>query len=192
MSDFFSATVIVAIAIFVLREIRDAMRRGKADGRRKLAIKTLLAAELERNNYAIRTLREVVKKVDEGVATDATIDISREGNGRPRIKVAIPAGWISWEIPRLHSEVLTKNIMDLALLDKFMFELALEAVDQIAELENLRGSLVEQVTRHSEGQLSHLGSFSAYANHTLDGAHDRLERLYIMCTGRKLEALRVR
>jgi hypothetical protein len=192
MSSFFSATVLVAIGIFVIRELLEAMRRRKVDGRRKLAIKSLLSAEIERNNYAVRTLREIIKKIDEGLLTNETIEIGRDPNGRSRIKVSIKAGWISWQVPQVHSEVLAKNIMDLAVLDKFMFELALKTLDQVSELDHLRGNLVEQVTLRSEGQLDHLGSFSAYANHTLDQTHERLQRLYVMCTGRNLEAIRVR
>lgn len=192
MNGFFSTTVLVAISIFIVREVLEAMRRADVNGRRKLAIKTLLAAEIERNNYAVRTLREIISKVDEGLASKEKIEIMRDPNGRSRIKIGIKLGFISWQVPHVHQEVLAKNIMDLALLDKFMFELALKTLDQLSELDHLRGSLIEQVTLRSEGQLEHLGSFSSYANRVLDDTHEKLERLYSLCTGRTLAAVRVR
>ncbi len=63
--DFLPATVIVAIILFFVKELLEVNRRRKANARKRLAIRRLVADEIERNNWTIKRLREGISELEQ-------------------------------------------------------------------------------------------------------------------------------
>jgi hypothetical protein len=192
VSNFFSAAVVVAIAIFLTREILEALRRRAANIRKLRAIRTLLAAEIERNNFTLTTLADIANEADAALKNKGHVSIDREGDGRLRIKVDRSDGSRSWPVPTVHNAALGQYLLELALLDKILFESALSLSDALAQLEHVRASLVREVMAFTAGRPHNLETFHEYASREIEWAREQLESLYRLCAAKELTTQRVR
>jgi hypothetical protein len=193
VSDVFPVTVIVAIAIFLLKEVIETIRRARADGRKRRALKTLLAAEIERNHFTIRRLSEVLKDVEAARAAGDVIEIRRDTNGRPMLRVQTSKRESVVPVPVVHTEAIGKHLLELASLDPGLFEQAVATSDALGELEHVRSSLVEFVSAKAAGaEFVPLAGFSQYGLREASRALDALKALYLLCAGAPLKEARVR
>jgi len=192
---YFPATVFVALVLFATKEAIEFVKRRKADKRKIEALHVLLAAECERNHWTIKSLRMAARdivdftKLDDGTMVGVRVN----KNGWMNFKLEMPnlGHWGSRSVTPVQKTILEKHLVDAAMLDKRLFDVMREAYNAALEMDHVRTGLYECVSRKSEGEEDHLDGFDVYANSELDDVYDRMNALYRMCTGSKLEKHRV-
>ncbi len=181
--------VIVAIGIFLLKELLEYIRRERLNGRKLKAIRRFLAAECERNSFAIQKLNENVREVDEAHTHGWKVFVDQLRNGLPRLTIEDDEGHHGSSIIRpIHIEALQKYFFEVASLNPALFEVMEGTLDMLIEAKHVRESLLEYVTDDPQ----HLVGFAEYASEELDDALEAIRALYFKCTNEPLAAWRVR
>ncbi|HYW14932.1 MAG TPA: hypothetical protein VE891_02100 [Allosphingosinicella sp.] len=183
--------VVVAVAVFLAREALDGWRRFRTNSRKLRAIRKLIAADCERNNYAIGSILGQVADIDAGLKNASVISIERTVSGLPRLAIREPDKEFgsSSPVPPLHTGNLEKYLFEAASLDRTLFDLMEQALDGLAEARHVREGIIEYVSEDT----AHLGSFADfYAPRELNKSLEGLRNLYANCTGEPLAASRVR
>lgn len=181
--------VVVAICLFMAKEVLEFFRRSKLNGRKMLAIKRFLAVECERNSFAIEKLIDHVREVDEARENGWTITIEPQQNGLPRLGIADEnKNFGSGLIRPIRNDALQKYLFEMAALDGALFGIMENTLDALIEANHVRDSLIEYVSNDRQ----HLGGFKDYAVEELDEALDAIRDLYFKCTNEPLAKGRVR
>ncbi|HEX4043792.1 MAG TPA: hypothetical protein VHY10_19005 [Xanthobacteraceae bacterium] len=189
--QFVPITVLAAVCLFIAREILEFIRRRNANGRRTAAIKTMLARELELNNWTITRLQMTFDDIrDNEGHTDLLVSFSRRGQVFYKTKKHDHVA--SWPIPEVHSDVLSKHILDIATLDSTLFRAAQTAYDATAELLHIRESLVQALHDEDPDIPQDLESFVEYARRVVEQITPDFADLYRQCTGKPFDAERIR
>lgn len=196
-ADVLPITAIVAIAIFAAKEVLEVVRRWKGDQRRLLALKTLLARECELNLWSVKTLRRIALEIDttERPNPDTVVTIEKTNGGRPYALVLVENGQAGarYPIPRVHRDLMSKLLLEVATLDKALFQAMEPAYDALAELDHVREKLLGAPDAPEElGQTSYLEGLAGYALDEIKEAEDALALLYKHCTGDELTKHRLR
>lgn len=190
-------TVLAAVLLFVAKEVMEAIRRYRSDARTKAALRALLGYECERNNWAVRRLRQIFETIQseqaENEATEFSLQTSK--NGLLSFKFRHPQGERGGSLgfPDTQRDFMSKQLLLAATLDKDLYTKLLDSFDAVGELEHLRLSLIHYLEPDDdEMQEDALAHFVEYALRNLDAAYAKLDGLYALCTGKKLEAIRLR
>ncbi len=195
-SSFFPITVVVAVVLFALKEGIESIRRFNADGRKRSALRHLLARECELNSWAIKSMRHTIELAD-GVlkqeSNEESLSIEITASGRSYCKRHSPDGaWGQTRIPDIHRNHLEKYVLDVALVDRQLLPNTLEAHAAASELEHVRDSFVDFVTSNDPVDRLHFKAFPQYALRELDRSFEGIESLYKRCTGQSLKTHRLR
>ena len=189
---FLPATVIVAIVLFFVKELLEANRRRKANARKRLAIRRLIADEIERNNWTIKRLRNGISELEHAIDEPKSILSIRTGVLGERYLRHEISGKLHSEFPigKVHSEALSGSLLELAMIDEQIFDKALEASDATKELDHVLKSMIELVS-NAAGPIVDDG-FSEYALKEIANCEKTLSDFYKNITGRNLEGHRIR
>jgi hypothetical protein len=181
------STVIVAIILFVIREILEWNRRRRANNRQIEAFKTLLARECELNRWALERLdRALIEMSGQSQAElESDYEIERRTSGKIFFRNDDGS---SWPLPETHSDFMRDNMFAVAALDETLFPLLEAAYDSVIDLTHVRDSLIEYMEEADQ----HLEAFIDYGRNELADVKAELEKLYLACTGSQLETGRVR
>jgi hypothetical protein len=185
-------TVVGAIVLFVVKELLEVNRRKKANDRKRRAVRRLIADEIERNNWTIKKLRDGISEIEAVLETPRfKLSIRSGAHGEKYLRREM-SGKLSSEFPigRVHSEALSSNLLELAMIDESVFSEALEASDATKELDHVLRSLVEFVS--NEKELAWLEGFAGYAKREISDCEKVLSDFYLNISGRKLEDQRIR
>lgn len=190
-------TAIVAVIVFLFREMLEHFRRKSSDQRKVKSLTRLLARECELNLWTIKSLRRIVSEVhrDEKPNLGVTVSVQRTTSGRPFAQISSDDGGLISQIPipRVHRELMSKFLLDVATLDQALFEVMEPAYDSVGELEHVSESLVNIHDAPEDiGLESFLEGFAGYAINELNEIESNLGKLYMHCTGKKLEQHRLR
>ena len=187
--DVIPIAVVVAVAIFIARECLDAVRRYRARARKLHAIRCLVAAECERNNFALSRLSSQVGRTEAARGIGEEIKIEPYRNGIPRLSFE-RHGELSTSSPLfpIQTTQLERFLFDAAELDAGLFELMEKALDALIAVKHVRDSLIDYVSNDP----ARLEGFSEYATKELDKALDPLRDVYFKCSGEPLTEARVR
>jgi cellobiose phosphorylase len=180
---FIPLTVVVAVLIFLLRELMEAHRRHNTNRRKLTAIKNQLAAECERNNWAIRWLRTAANDVRAAVSDQAEVKIQITAIGTRRLVFPSEDGDSSSPIPKTYTDILNKYLFEVASLDANLFERMIDAATSLAELDHVLNSLIEHA--EDQGQFW-LEGWSHYASSEIGDIEEPILYLYECCTGEAL------
>jgi hypothetical protein len=185
-------TVIAAIVLFFGKELLELRRRRKANARKRLAIRRLIADEIERNNWTIKRLRDGISELEHSIDEPKSILSIRTGVLGERYLRRERSGELASEFPigKVHSEALSGSLLELAMIDEQIFDKALEVSDATKELDHVLKSMIELVS-NKDGSKYHEG-FTDYARNEIAGCEKTLSDFYRAITGRKLEGLRIR
>lgn len=190
-------TAVVAVVVFIIKEVLEYFRRRGADKRKIAALIALLARECELNYWTIKSLRRIVAEIstEESPNPQFRLTIERKSSGRPYAKVVSEDGKIESHsgIPKVHRELMSKFLLDIATLDKKLFEVMEPAYDALADLEHVRETLVnidDEVGLIPRDDF--LSGFAGYAVVELKDAEVALGALYKYCTNKPLTQHRLR
>lgn len=189
-------TVISAVFLFILKELVEGIRRYRGELRKKQALRALLARECELNNWTIKSIQHIVEDIrDESALNNRTqFGFIFPKSGKVLFRVKHPdSGYKSGSsLGEIHREVMNKNLLDVATLDKKLYSVMQPAYDAVAELEHVRQSLIYYVAPEDDQDKMHLEGFTHYALSRLNDVYEKLASLYKECTGKHLETHRLR
>ncbi|WP_299827094.1 hypothetical protein [uncultured Roseobacter sp.] len=185
-------TVLGAVALFLVKETLEGIRRRNATKRKRRAMRRMLKDELERNKWALRSLRNSVNMVESLLQRPlATISLrtDRLGGRKIRLQEDGDGAYSERPLPEIHSDFIKENVLEIALVDKKIFEEALAVLDALAEMEHV----LKGVLDYSESQdMGFLKGFAEYAHKELDDCETALANLYTKITGKPYEEFRLR
>lgn len=93
----------------------------------------------------------------------------------------------------IHRDVMSKNLLDVAQLDKRLFEVLQPAYDAVSDLENVRSDLLYYVTSEDDQEADLLMEFvENFAISELERIHAVFNALYLECCGNALTKSRIR
>lgn len=179
--------VVVAVGIFLIKEILEAIRRSREKARKLDAVRRLLAIECERNKFAISRLRSQIEETEDARKAEREISINARITG-PRLVIATDSGEVSAPIPLIHSTTLEKYLFDAASLNKTLFSLMEATAEGLIDAAHIRDGLIQYVSEDRQ----HLDGFADYAIKRLDKALEHVEALYFNSTTEPLAQGRVR
>ena len=190
-------TALIAVMVFICKETIEFLRRRNGDQRKLRALMHLLARECELNLWSIKNLRRILSEVHkfENYKAQIKVEIKRKPSGRAFAIIRSDDGGIEMHvgIPKVHRELMSKFLLEIATLDEKLFEVVEPAYDGLAEVEHLRESLMNvQDAPDDIGEDGYLEGLAGYALDELQEAENSLARLYEHCTGLPLTEHRLR
>lgn len=200
ISMFVPVTVISAVALFIVKELVEVVRRFRADRRRIMAMKMLLAEEIEQNHWTYNILKRTLQVIGDILRDypNPSFRIVRTQSGRElfryRHDAEDDAGFESGHpLPAVRQEQYERLVLDIASMDKQLFSLARTAYDAIKEMEHVRSSLVDMLDRvDPEISDGFFESFLAYADDELNDTYEEMKPFYFHIAGKELTENRMR
>lgn len=194
LTQLLPATVIAAIVLFLVKETVESVRRWRADARKGRAFRVLLARECELNNWACRRLKEtlITIKGDFDEKNAVQYAIKRLKSGEVVFRWASEATWGEWPLPDARVDLMSKLMLDVASLDQALFIVLEAAHDSVIELRHVREGLIRHIESEDEHQKNFFEAFPEYGLGEIDDILEHLNTLYQECTGKPLEAVRLR
>lgn len=185
-------TVVAAIILFGVKEGIEASRRRKANARKRQAVRRLIADEIEQNNWAIKRLRDGIYQIERHlVEANSEISIHIDALGERHVRREENSEMASqFPIGKVYSEVLSANLLVLAEIDEAIFDEAIDANDAIRELDHVRNSMIEYLSKNNDREF--LEGFADYANKEIADCEKTLQSFYQNITGQALETHRIR
>jgi len=186
-------TVIVAITIFLVKEGLELWRKHQAHQRQTLAIKHMIADEIEKNNSVLSTLISTLVKIkDEHENFKISLLTTPSGSLRIGFKELTGQNETSWPIPNVSRAVFNKTFVQIASLNSELFKEAKNAYESVSEIEHIRDSLIDHIEDNAWQPDGFMVSFTEYGLEELIDAYLNLSRLYKTCTGNDLDKKKLR
>ena len=198
LQSLFPITVYVAFILFIVKELIEFVKKTRGEHRRIQAIKEILSEELQRNLWAHkvleRTVKDSIKFLEE--FDNPEFGINRTSTGEIRFwEKAGEDGMAesSHPLPEVRQERYESIVLELAQLDKVLFNSARTAYDSIKELAHVRKSLIEILTERAQSKGEDLwGGFLGYAKDELKDIYTSMNDFYISIKGKSLTKHRLR
>lgn len=197
LSNLVPITAVVAVTIFLSKEVLEGRRRRQADSRKIDAIKRLLARDCELNAWTIKSLVQIYQKTQSEINEEYgyIYSVVREPSGKHIFKTDYPDGDPSGAtpIPPVYRETISKHLLDIATLNEEFLHVAEAAYDALAEVQHVRDYLlgIEPNSPNSLDREIDMG-LAEYALEELRDAKAPLDALYLFCTGKELTKHRLR
>ncbi|EEW26953.1 hypothetical protein [Rhodobacter ferrooxidans] len=193
-------TALVAVLLFVAREILEGKRRKDSSSRKKRAISRLMAYDIERNYWALKSTRQCLETITDQIAKPDGVEnlsIRVGSNGEKYFQCEEPDGSTSSSpIRKVFTGSLTSNLLILADLDERQFEATLDAIDAINELNHVIDSMViyvsDDLPNGHDRSSGFMEGFVEYAERVLNDCEEAFKKFYKIVTGNVLDSHRVR
>ena len=185
--DTLSISAIVAIALFLIKEIIEFFRKKHARKRKTGALKVLLSEEIKINYWTWLKIEDLVTIVKEKPKT-TQYQIITSASGTERFVWLRPDGGGGGQsFPSVQDDVSTKLITEIAELDKNFYSSAISYSKGLAELKHLRNGAYDFIHETAQGE-HYAEGFCDYALDELPEINNNLRKLFKECTGKdKLE-----
>lgn len=150
MNNIFPITAVIALLLFLVKELLDLLKK-RAERLRKIeAIKILLAEELEKNHWAFRSMFRILDEIRfdaDSPYVKYHLEVSRNGN--EHFCIVQDFGVSKTIIPKFSTGMYEKLLPTLAELDKSLFENVRKTYSDIFELVHYRDTLLEFFAGHN-------------------------------------------
>lgn len=193
-SNIIPLSVLVAIIIFLAKEILELIRNHKNRLRKTSAIKALLSEEIEKNYWAIKSYKSVVKSVRSELqrSNNPVFEVRSVNNDSEHFECVRPGGHnSSQDFPKVFDKDYKKLAMDIAELDQQLHEAATRCYKSVAELQHIRTSVYQYIDRNGDST-NFMEGFLIYIEDQVPQIYSDMNELYLLCTGEKLQAHRLR
>jgi hypothetical protein len=183
-----------AVAVFVLKRAVEGFKRWRADVRKRRAFRLLLARECELNHWAHKSLTDVLTAIQDELARGdlGEYSIERRVSGEIVFRQQRGKTWSAWALPDVHTDLMSKVMLDVAALDQSLFVYLEAAYDSAINLRHVRESLVHFVESDDEDDKWLFRAFPGYGLRELPDLLADLEKLYQRCMGTELKAAQAR
>lgn len=145
--EFIPITAVIALMIFILKEIIEARRRWQADKRKRKASCTLLAEEIERNTWTLKLIKRLIEDcvtAHNEKTLNAVKLIKEEVTGDIRFQLEWKNGkYESNKLFHVHVDRLERLIHGIAELDEVLFEKAQAYGISAMRLRYIRSKMME-------------------------------------------------
>ncbi len=182
-------TALVALTLFVLREILESFRQHRSRKRKIKAARTLLAIETEINYWAKKSITRTLETIkdtrnDEEDDYHYKVDLTSSGDAYFSAWYADDRGLAMGNpIPSIHSETLDHWNAVLAETDNRLFERTLAFKSSLAELAHVRKGLIEHVNEETPLREEQLLGFVDYGLRECEKIERSFLEFYSECTG---------
>ncbi|AMO71762.1 hypothetical protein [Sphingorhabdus sp. M41] len=193
--NFLTGTAVIAVILFVLREIIEAVKKWKSDQRKLSALKKILSREIELNFTSLASLEDAL--------TQASKQLKSKPRGEFRV-VSEPSGketWQTWKnngerdrggmLRRTHKAASDKTLLTIAEISPKLLRPLEEYIDSTSEIEHLRSSLIDYAHPEASDQNLFPG-FTDWALDQLESIRNQQKQLFILCAGKELSKGRLR
>lgn len=180
-------TAMVALVLFIAREIFDLIKKKKADQRKVKALKAYLARECELIKWTILKLFALANDINTIGGSDGHLTVEKLRDGSFGIKRLDENGeWRSSYVIRfLDYDAFKKYFLDIASIDDDFFNKYEDACTAVAELRHVFDSLLDWERELNMMQReSFLASLAEYANVEIKEVEQTLTDFYKYCTGK--------
>lgn len=188
LSNAFPITVVVAIVLFVVKEIVELIKKTREKSRKVSAYKALIAEELLKNAWSLKALKRLCLELQDSTLREIEYKKSASGTERVIVRTAESEHVIFfWKI---HTAAFEKIMTDLAVSNSKLFRSATEVYSLLAEAKHVRESIIDfsefEMPRHM------IGGLGDYGNNTLDEASAAVKSAYKTYTGQELVGHKLR
>lgn len=181
--------VISAIFLFVLREVIEGIRRYKSNTLKLDAIRALLAAECERNNFSILRMVTAIESMSTALEQSYEIVIDRPFTPRETLRIMKPDGlFFGIPIPKIHIAILERHLFETASLSAGLFQRMRAAQDALSELQHVRDGIVTYPTEEAD----FLDGFLSFAAEEIEEHIEAVRDLYFFIECEPLTKTRIR
>lgn len=201
-ANFFSgqylpATVMAAIALFVVKELLEIRRRYLERSRKTNAVKLLISQELERDHWALvsffRVLEEIKSTENDAPRAVFRLHVARDGSEHFRIKEEPEDEDESGQwIPTFRTDLYEKHLATLAEHDQALYKVVNEAYEEIFELIHYRETLTAFLAGESLAPVDITRRFLSDMATEKDEYYNALNKAYRALTGNDLKKSRLR
>ncbi|QJP95459.1 hypothetical protein C6Y56_12960 [Pseudomonas fluorescens] len=181
-------SVLAAVVLFIVKEVVEFFKRSSERKRKISAYKILLSEELEKNLWTLNYLTSICHAIGDEHFTG--ISYRRTSSGSEQIAVHVGRQGGYGPLWNVYSSIFDKAVVDLAVIDKKLFEKSKIAYECLAEARHIRNSIVRLCEDESLNEYVH--TFPEYALGILREAVDALDILYVACAGKKLDRPKLR
>lgn len=182
MTSLFPITATIAICIFIAKELIEFGKRRNEKIRKIAAYKMLVAEEMLKNAWSIRSMRDVLRALQEQFEK---ILLEKSFSGSSYIVVERMSGKQSTPLWPFHFSVFDRAVIDLAVLDKDLFNSVKEAYQALANVKHARTVLMDMC--NDDSLYDHIETFVGYAMSQMDVAEEKINITYRDCTGQELD-----
>ncbi|UVM01981.1 hypothetical protein LOY41_12035 [Pseudomonas atacamensis] len=181
-------SVLAAVVLFIVKEVVEFFKRSSERKRKISAYKILLCEELQKNLWTLNYLTSICHAINDEHFTG--ISYRRTSSGSEQIVVHVGREGEYGPLWNVYTSIFDKAVVDLAVIDKKLFEKSKVTYECLAEAGHIRNSII----RISEDKLleEYVESFPEYALNVLKEAVTALDVLYIECAGKKLDRPKLR
>jgi len=185
-------TVVGAIILFILREVIEGTRRKRSNSRKRTAIRRLIADEIERNNWTIKSMRHMIETIELAIKNPETSLEIRSGVRGELYLRHNKDGEAYSQSPfgKVHNDALSANLLSLAEVDQPVFDKALEVSDALKELDHVLNSMVKHIG--GDFEYAFLEGLVEFATDEIADCEKTLSDFYERITGQALKEHRLR
>lgn len=195
-SQLLPATALVAIIIFLGKELLEWLRRRAADARKVRALKKVLARECQLNYSAIGRMRDALTTMQEsGITVDAArLSLSKSAAGGYVYMITDHRGsGAGGMLVGIQRDTFLKYLVEIAGLDEGLYLKCETALDGLSEADHVYQSLVHGPEKHYPSTLeNYYDGLIDYGVRELNDSIAGLEELYLVCTGSVLQEGKLR
>lgn len=186
MNNLLPIAAVVAIFLFVVKEIFEFCRRSIERGRKRSAIKELISHEVAANYRAFGYLYSAIRITDEKITPGEKDTIVVQHGGRLLFERTHPSQIGTGNpVPSPSMTEFNRLLPTVAEIDKKLYAAIREGYAAIYQLEHLHHSFVDYVLG-GEKEKEIFGGFRQYAWASFDETEKGIWELYVFLTGREL------
>ena len=179
-------TVASAIVLFIIKEVLDFIKIRRSDGRKKVAIRTLIAKECEINYDITRAVEDILRHINVWISSsDINVKVENLVDGRKNLIISIKNRYFSYIVSKSHKSILEKNLLDIAVLDKNLFEKSAITYENLGYLDSIISDMCDIPTYGKEN----VRVFMIEIHDQLVDVQNAISDLYRECTGKDLKEI---
>lgn len=192
-------TVVVAILLFIVKEVLEFFKKRRESKRKLFAYKSLISEELEVNLWAHKRLLMIVTDIESQKEDypNASYKLLIKECGQEYIHGYDGDDLIkSCPIPMVHEKYYEKFISSIAELDSNLFNLTQSSYEEVRNMAHVRSSLIKGLlAEENDEPFPHdirKSGFVDYAKSELADTFTAMNALYKELTGNELQQHRLR
>jgi len=183
LSKLFPITVVVAISLFVFKEIVEFFKKRSEKKRKISAYKILIAEEMSKNAWTIFILRNVVDRLGDPALA---VEVLKAADGSTHVKMSNENECTTSAILPFHSSIFDKHIVDLAVVDKIFFLRVKETYQKIAETRAAINTILEICINPVLNAARNVVVKDLVG--LINSAEFHIKETFTLCTGRQLDS----
>lgn len=188
LSNAFPITVVAAIILFVVKEIVELFKRSRERARKISAYKALVAEELLKNAWSLKTLKRLCSELQDPDLK--AIEYKKSESGTERVIVRTTEGEHINYFWRIHTSAFEKIMTDLAVSNTQLFQSAADVYSLLAEAKHVRESIIDFSAFEMPKHL--IRGLGDYGNSTLEKADAAIKKVYKEYTGKEMVGHKLR